>query len=103
MVRLQWTFRCGNVRPLGEKEANGGNMKRRAQNAEPVHVTAWDDIWCEDGVLHVAFKSGPQRYLLVMGPFRAFEGMERAKKALAAGEVIPFPRVRGAQTPPDPH
>lgn len=55
--------------------------------SEPILITEWDDFEVEGGVLYVRFRSGPAEYCVAMGPAAAFDGIDRARKALRKGAV----------------
>lgn len=59
-----------------------------AESAPPILVTDWCKMEVEGGVLFVPFWSGPQRFVLSMGPKVAFDGIDRARKALQRGVVV---------------
>ena len=57
-----------------------------------MHVTQWETIYVESGTLYVVFKSGNATHAICMGPHKALEGIEMARRALmSGGDVLPFP------------
>lgn len=56
----------------------------------PVHVTQWDRVKVEGGVLYVPFWSGATEHLLSMGPCMGLELKERIRRALTRADVLPL-------------
>lgn len=70
------------------------NKKRKQAAAKrgqrPIHVTEWGDVFVRDGVLYAYVRSGPDEMLFSMGPRKALEAVELAKRALASADVLPM-------------
>lgn len=56
----------------------------------PLHITRWENIYVEHGVLYAVFRSGGSQHAVSMGPGVALEAIELARRALMGGDVIPL-------------
>lgn len=69
-------------------------MTKRAEiDTQPIHVTRWDRVWVEGGVLYSSFRSGAVAYVVSMGPAIAFDGIARTRCALSDACILPLRRV----------
>lgn len=60
----------------------------------PILITEWGEFRPVGGVFLVDFKSGPDSVTLALSPQMILEGIERARRAYAAGaDIVPMKRA----------
>lgn len=78
--------------------ALGGDLPKKSNkhaqySGRPIHVSAWDCMYVEDGVLHACFSSGREQFVLTLGPGTTTKGIALATQALMRGGILPPPKV----------
>lgn len=68
---------------------NSENVRLLAESTI-LPLTAWVGMTMIDGAFYAIFQAGKERYALMCGPPKVFEGIEMATRAVIGGGVVPM-------------